>query len=105
MSGAIDSDDFCVSADLDIESLTEHFGRRDQQLPFVHDDVADIVRQSAVCESHVGPAIENDNLHGLVKPTESSGARCASRHTTDDQDTPGRLWFLRFVVCLMIHGS
>src|ERR1019366_1710065 len=102
---AVDSNDLCVCAHLDIKSLTEHFGRRDQQLSFVNNDVAHIVRQSAVCESHVGSAVEDDDLCRLVKTTESRGARCAPRHTSDNQDTPGRARVCRFDVGVIAHEN
>ena len=72
---------------LDIEPLAEHLGRRDQQRALVSNDVADVVRQSAVREGHVGPAIEDHDLHRLVKAPESRGTRRASGHAADNQDT------------------
>ena len=87
---AVDADDVGVGVHLDIEPLAEHLGRRDQQRSLVSDDVADEVRQSAVREGHVGPAIEDDNLHRLIKAPQSRGTRRASGHAADDQDTADR---------------
>ena len=60
---AVDANDVGVDAHGDVEALAEPFGRRDQQRALVGDDVADEVRQSAVGEGDVGPAIEDDDLH------------------------------------------
>ena len=71
---------------LDIEPLAEPLGRGDQQVLFVSNDVADEVRQSAVRERHVGPAIEDRDLDRLVKAPEPRGTRRASGHAAHDQD-------------------
>jgi hypothetical protein len=37
--------------------------------------------------AYLGPAIEDSDLHGFVKASESRGARRAASHATDNQDT------------------
>ena len=81
----VDADDVGIRVHLDIEPFAEHLGRRDQQRLLVSNDVANVVRQSAVREGHVWPAIEDRNLDRLVNAPQSRGTRRASSHAADNQ--------------------
>jgi len=71
---------------LDVEALAEEPGRRDEQLALVEDDVADVVRQAAVCEGHVGAAVEEHYLGPLVEAAQARRARRAAGDPAHDHD-------------------
>ena len=97
---AVDADDVGVGMDLDVEPLAEHLRRRHQQRALVGDDVADVVGQSAVGEGHVGPAIEDRDLHRLVEAAQPRGTRRAAGDAADDQTRGGAG---RFVLLLVVN--
>ena len=86
---AVDTDDFGVRVHLDVESLAEQLRRRHQQRSLVLDDVADVVRKSAIGEGHERPAIEDHDLRGLVQPAQPRGTRRAAGDAADDQNAAG----------------
>ncbi len=81
----VDRGDLGERVHVDVEAVAEQVGRRDEQRLLVLDDVPDVVRQAAVGERDVRPAIEHDDLALLAQAPRAGRARCAAGHTADDQ--------------------
>ena len=106
-SVAIDASHFGVGVYLDIEPLVKHLSRGHQQPALIRNDIADVVRQSAVCERNVRAAIEHDDLNGFVKPPQSRRTRGATCYTADNEHATGRARIMRIsrlrTVCWIIQ--
>ena len=65
-STAVDASDFSFGLDLNIEPLVKHLLRGHQQPALIRNDIADVIRQPAICEGHVRTAIEHDYFKRFI---------------------------------------
>ena len=79
---AIDCNHFMFCARLDVEPFTEELRRGEQQLAFVLNHVANIIRKTAIRERDIRPPIQNKNLGVLVQPAQARCASCPTRNTS-----------------------
>jgi hypothetical protein len=73
----------------DVEALLKEIGGRHQQAALLGNDVADEVRQPAIRERDVRPAVEQHDLRLFVEAAEARRARRAAGHPAHDQDPFG----------------
>ena len=78
---------FISGAHLDVESLPEEIGSGNQELAFVLDHVADIIRQPAIGKRNVRSAVDEYDFRVLVQPAQARRARSAARHATHDENS------------------
>ena len=86
----VDGSHLGVGVHCDVEALAEHLARRNQQLAFVGDHVADVVGQAAVGEGDIRTAVEDDDLTRLIESSQARRAGRATGDAADDQDTAAR---------------
>ena len=86
LRGAIDGEHLVLGAYVDVEPITEHLARRDEEHALVGDDIADMVGKPAVGERHVRAPIEEDDLGRLVESPQSRGRRRPAGNAAHDQN-------------------
>ena len=83
---AVDGQHLVADAHIDVERLAQALGRLQQQAAAIGDHLADVVREPAVGERDVVPALENDDLGVLIEATGAGGNGCAGGNATDNDD-------------------
>ena len=86
---SVDADGLGRGSAVDGEVATEDLLVGDQQVGLVLDHPSDVVRQTAVRERHVWPALDHDDLRLLVEPAQPGGAGGPSGDPTHDDDLHG----------------
>ena len=76
----VDRRDLGVDAHVEVERSLEGMRRVEEKLGGVFDLAADVVREPAVREGHVGAAFQHDDLGALVAPAQA----CRRAHATGD---------------------
>jgi len=90
----VDPHGFMKRPDIEAEPLFERFGRLENEVVPIFDDVSDMVGQSAVGETDVRTAFENDDVGMLVETTGPGGGRCSSGNPADDHNSSVHFSFL-----------
>ncbi len=83
---AVDAHDLVPHADVEVERLAQRLRGVQEEVAPVHDLAAHVVRQAAVGERHVLPALEHDDLRGLVQAAQARCRRHPAGHSTHDHD-------------------
>ncbi|MPN22050.1 hypothetical protein SDC9_169433 [bioreactor metagenome] len=82
----VDGDGFAAGADVDAEPFREHVRRNDQQAFPFGNDAAGMIRQPAVGVRNILPALKQDDLCRLVKPSQPCRRAGSAGHAAHNEN-------------------